>query len=219
MRNDLTVIYYTSNREKPEFEEKVRAHLLKTIGDLPLISVSQKPIDFGENICVGDIGISTQNAFRQFQIGAKAAKTKFVCSVEADSLYPKEYFEFVPPKDDVMYIPQFIFALFAQRGNVKLFARRFLCESAIVVGKDYIIETIDKQLEGMGKWSESFESGGKHDFLLYVGEYDTFNIPIPIISFKTDDNLHRKVPHSRRSKVYELPYWGSSHDLIKEYYG
>ena len=216
---DMTVIYYTSNREKPRFEEKIRQSLLETIGDLPLISVSQNPIDFGKNICVGDVGVSTQNAFRQFQIGAKAAKTKFVCSVEADSLYPKEYFEFMPPKDNVMYVPQFIFVLFAQRRHIKVFARRYLCESAIVVGRNYIIDIIDKQLDGMGQWSESFESGGKHRFLLYVGKHDRFDIPIPIISFKTDDNLHRRTPHSRRSKVYELPYWGSSHDLIRKYYG
>jgi len=219
IRTDLTVCYYTSNRERPEFEKKIRDSLLDVIGDLPLISVSQKPIDFGENICVGEVGASTQNAFRQFQVGAKAAKTRFVCSVEADCLYPKEYFEFIPPKDNVMYIPQHICVLYAQKGNVKMFARKFLCENAIVSGRDYMIDTIEKQLEGMGEWSKSFEAGGKHPFLLYVGESDTFDIPNPIITFKTDENMHRKTPHSRLSKVYQLPYWGKSHDLLRKYYG
>ena len=93
---DLTVIYYTSNKEKELFESRIRESILDMIGDIPLISVSQKPIDFGKNICVGDVGVCGHNLFRQFQIGAKAAKTKYVCNVEADALYPKEYFEFTP---------------------------------------------------------------------------------------------------------------------------
>jgi hypothetical protein len=215
--NDLTVIYYTSNREKPKFEEKIREALLKSTDGLPIISVSQKPIDLGENICVGNVGKSTQNAFRQAQIGMKAAKTKFVCTVESDSLYPKEYFQFIPPKNDVMYVPQHIFVLFAQKRNRKMFARKSLTESAIVCGRKYLIETIGKQLEGMGQWSNSFESGAKHRFLLNAGEHDTFKIQIPIITFKTDENLHRKTPHSRRSKTYELPGWGNSHELLMRY--
>ena len=60
-----TIIYYTANREKESFENKVRENILKVKGDLPVISVSQKPIDFGKNICVGDIGQNYLNAFRQ----------------------------------------------------------------------------------------------------------------------------------------------------------
>lgn len=50
-----TVVYYTSNKEHEYFENKVKKRLLKTIGDIPLISVSQKPMKgFGKNICVGE---------------------------------------------------------------------------------------------------------------------------------------------------------------------
>ena len=54
-----TIIYYTSNREDERFESRVRANLLKVCGNLPIISVSQKPIyGFGFNIPVGDVGVS-----------------------------------------------------------------------------------------------------------------------------------------------------------------
>ena len=99
-RKDLTVIYYTSNREKPEFENIIRQKILKTIGNTPLISVSHKPIKFGQNICVGDVGLSDYNIYRQMQLGCLEAKTKYVCTAEADCLYPPTgYFDFKPPEN------------------------------------------------------------------------------------------------------------------------
>ena len=67
----VTILYYTSNREGEEFEGRIRQNILNVKGDLPIISISHKPIDFGENICVGDVGVSGFNMFRQIQIGLK----------------------------------------------------------------------------------------------------------------------------------------------------
>ena len=71
---DLTVIYYTSNwldTHNPYFLENTKKQLLRAIGDLPLISVSQKPIVFGQNICVGETGRSHLNLYRQILEGVK----------------------------------------------------------------------------------------------------------------------------------------------------
>src|SRR5687768_2212371 len=100
---DATIIYYTSNREDSKFESKVQETLLKNCGGLPIISVSQKPIDLGTNICVGDMGVSGFNMFRQVQIACGAATTAFVISAEADCLYPPDYFEFSPPRLDACF--------------------------------------------------------------------------------------------------------------------
>ena len=106
-KNDLTVIYYTSNWldiHNPYFLENTKKQLLIAIGDLPLISVSQKPIVFGQNICVGDIGRSHLNVYRQILTGAKAAKTKYVATAEDDILYSYEHFHnYVPEKDRFAY--------------------------------------------------------------------------------------------------------------------
>ena len=99
---DLTVVYYSSCREDPVFEGKIRQALLDAIGDLPLISVTQQPVDFGENICVGDVGRSGHNVFRQYQIGVQAATTRFVAPAESDALYPPGWFASRPLSDDVL---------------------------------------------------------------------------------------------------------------------
>jgi len=100
---DTTIIYYTSNKETPEFEQRIINSLLKVCGNLPIISVSHKPIDLGKNICVGDVGTSGFNMFRQVLIGCKEAKTKFIISAEADCLYSPDYFKFIPERDDICY--------------------------------------------------------------------------------------------------------------------
>ena len=100
---DLTVIYYTSNREAPEFESRIMGHLLDVCGHLPIVCVSQKPVYMGKNIVVGDVGASGFNMFRQVQIACQEAKTRFVVSAEVDCLYPPDYFDFVPERDDACY--------------------------------------------------------------------------------------------------------------------
>ena len=102
--NDLTIIYYTANTIRDNTAAGVRDYLLKvTENKFPIISVSQKPINFGENICVGEIGKSKYNCYKQILIGVKEAKTKFVACAEDDTLYAKEHFEYRPPEGVFSY--------------------------------------------------------------------------------------------------------------------
>lgn len=99
---DLTIIYYTANyldETNPYFLENTKKQLVKAIGDLPLIVVSQKPVKPFEgysgdlsNIVVGDIGRSHLNIYRQILWGAEKAKTKYVAMAEDDILYSWEHF-------------------------------------------------------------------------------------------------------------------------------
>jgi len=97
------VIYISSNREKPEFEEKIIKDMLSKKGDLPVFSVSQKPMDLGTNKCVGDVGTSGFNFCRQLEMVIEMADVDYVVSCEADCLYSPDYFKFVPPKLDRVY--------------------------------------------------------------------------------------------------------------------
>jgi hypothetical protein len=215
--SDLTVVYYTSNRETELFENNIKQSLLDAIGDLPLISVSQKPIDFGKNICVGDVGVSSQNAFRQLQIGAMEAKTVFVAPVESDFLYSKEYFEVRPHRANVAYIMQPLWVCFHQRGYAKVFCEKPRgSESAIVVGREYLIGKLEFILKDVGKWGPLHAD--KFPYLLHVMKRRRHRISTPIITFKTDRNMHRKTPHSAKTKTRELAPWGSARDLITKYF-
>lgn len=217
---DLTIIYYTSNCEKPEFEERIRQTLLETIGDLPLISVSQKPINFGKNICVGDVGLSAQNAWRQFQIGAMEAKTKFVCSGEDDVLYAPDFFDFIPPEENAWYIAHPMYVLWNLRGKKRAFGlKQQGSESAVIVGREYLIGMIEELLEGHGegKWKKEPELHGSIPLLFKNANLKHFTTSVPSVTFKTEEDMHRRTFFKRGSITREIPYWGNSIDLINRY--
>lgn len=219
---DRTVVYYTSNREDEVFEQKIRKKLLASIGHLPLISVSQKPIDFGYNICVGDVGVSDQNVHRQLQIGALKATTPFIISAESDCIYPKEYFKFNPPIVDRAYRCDNVFILNKNGGG---FRRKAYSECGQIAGREYLIKSIDKFFEGKGQWSTEKIKG--HGLRYLFGYYhsldagdapwDFFHTVLPIINIKTDKGLHK----STRVNLYDkpvdiLPFWGSADQIRKE---
>lgn len=101
---DITILFYTANLITEFFAKNIQEHLLQSSeGNIPIISISQKPLDFGTNICVGDIGLSVYNIYKQIFIGAKEAKTKYVACCEDDTLYTPEHFNYIPPDDTFCY--------------------------------------------------------------------------------------------------------------------
>lgn len=170
MRKDATVVYYTSNQEDESFEKKIRQRILDTIGDMPLISVSQKPIDFGKNICVGNVGLSGHNVFRQLQIGAEAATTPFIISAESDVLYPKEYFEFVPPETDACYRYDNVYILWKYYTRIrKFYFRKAHTEGAQICGRKWLIERIKGTLDSKVIWSG--KEGHRKDLSFFTGKF------------------------------------------------
>lgn len=195
------------------FEENIKRHLLEQIDGLPLISVSQKPIDFGKNICVGDVGISGHNAFRQLQLGVQEAKTKYICTAESDMVYPKEYFDFVPPRDDFFYIAMPLYVLFNQRGFKRKFSPKDRgSESAMVASRDLVLGRMEIMFRGWDMWGPI----GGEVFLLRKQKFEYFYIN-PVITFKTDQNMHRRTPHDAKTKLDEIPYWGNIGDVIRKF--
>jgi len=101
---DLTLIYYTDNSMDEDVAKRIREYALEvTQNKYPVVSVSQKPIDFGENICIGEVGKSKYNLWKQVLIAAQAAKTKYVACIEDDTLYSPDYFTYRPADDVISY--------------------------------------------------------------------------------------------------------------------
>lgn len=202
-----TIIYYTSNREDERFEQVIRDQILRAAGDIPIISVSQKPIDFGYNICVGNVGISNQNAHRQFQIGCEAATTEYVHSAESDTLYPSEYFRFIPNDLNHAYrTPIYLF----KRGK-PYFYRKRASESATVVGREYVIKAINKSLQNRGLWRCTLETAKEVPYTFRHGNWKPFRLNVPIVNIKTPNQMHQW--HGYDEMVEELPLWGNAKDI------
>jgi len=108
---DLTILYYTANAIYEKAVEKIRDYLLEvTENKYPIISVSQKPINFGHNICVGEIGKTKYNLYKQILIGVREVTTKYVACAEDDTLYAKDHFLKRPPNGVFSYDNNYWFA-------------------------------------------------------------------------------------------------------------
>ena len=206
--NDVTILYYTSNREKPDFEKKIIANLLKVCGELPIISISQKPMDLGKNICVGDVGASGFNMFMQVKIGCEAATTKFVISAEADCLYPPDYFQYVPPRDDIPYRNTNLYVMPDKRDF--FFYKEEGATHAQIVGRQCYLDRLNLLFKDAPKWSVEEKNFPRERGLgLDVfPKFEYFRTKNPVFQVKTHLGM-RYFTHSERIPIPDLPYWGS----------
>jgi hypothetical protein len=116
-------------------------------GVYPIISVTQKPVNLGQNICVGEIGQSYYNLYKQLYLGALGVKTKYVAFVEDDTLYNVEHFSYRPPADDVFCYNRHFWFLDKEYFWTKEHVGGF----STIVGKkslvDYLSQVFDKYPE------------------------------------------------------------------------
>lgn len=216
MASDSTIIYYSSNREKPDFEKRVMENLLKVRGDLPIVSVTQTHPGPVEGLITGDVGVSGFNMFRQVQMALELVKTKFVISAEADCLYPPDYFQFMPERDDVCYRNSNLYVMPDARDY--FFYKEEGATHAQVVGTEFYKERLDSYFYGAPEWSpteKNFpkERWGKEDVF---DEIEYFRTENPVFQIKTHRGM-RYFTHSDRTPIHGLPYWGNGRN-IRAYY-
>ena len=220
MNGELTVIYCSSNREMEQFESRIRQNILDVCDGLPIVCVSQKPIPgFGENVVVGDVGASGFNFFRQSLIACKTAKTRFVVSAEADCLYPPDYFQFVPPREDKCYRNSNLYVMPQHRAW--FWRKPEGATHAQVVSREFYIDRLEKLFYGAPEWSLEERNFPKERWKMedvfgrnQIKFYESEN---PVIQIKTSQSM-RHYTHSERVDIHELPYWGTGTDFRRKWY-
>jgi hypothetical protein len=232
MTQDLTLLYYTANLITDHFAERVRSHLERCVEQLspagealPIVSVSQKPIAFGRNICVGDIGASTYNVYKQILIGAEAATTPYIACCEDDTLYPPEHLAYRPPTRDV-----FAYNLnrwwIEPEGHYR--HRRRPNMSACIASTALMVEALRerfakfptpstdrKQLNGWGEPGRYEENLGlPQRALLY------FETSAPVVSFDHKPSLGGIRRRGAGDVIQDdLPPWGNGRELWSVVHG
>lgn len=146
--NNRTIIYYTDDSLPDNFASRIRELLLKSAGSISIISVSQKPLDFGHNICVGDIGRSHLSMYRQLLAGGEYIDSDYVVLAEHDCLYTPEHINWTPPQKDIFYYN--INHWFAQwnsrryKGEYSYYRRKPL--SQLICAKDIFIKAVEEKV-------------------------------------------------------------------------
>ena len=218
---EVTVVYYTASSEDIAFEARIRGHLLSRIGDLPLISVSQKPLPgFGNNICVGEHDNCYGNLFRQVYIALQEVQTPWVLTAEADFLYPLEYFTFVPPRKApyYRYKPVYVHYNLNGKSDPKFFLKG-TSNGAQMINRDYWLTTMEWTLNGEKEWFSKDDPVPPAPRVQTDKRY-LWGSNIPAITFKTGNGVRRLTDvRNKNIATYHLPYWGRADDLRKEMFG
>jgi hypothetical protein len=225
MIKDLTCVYYTANKALPSFMASTQEQLLKSIGLTPIISISQKPIDLGTNICVGNIGSSTLNIYRQSLIGAKAATTKYIAMVEDDILYTPSHFEHIPTPGVFAYnkniwgIYTWTEPLFSYKGRRNL--STLICERElyIKVMEERFAKYPDEKTAPLHLWGEptKYES----QLGVTVNKAEFYYSKDPTIMFSHPEALGYQGLGKRKKLGLKptpvLKYWGKASEVLSIY--
>lgn len=156
-----TIIHITDNSLTEEIAALCQRVLVREAREIPIISVSQKPMDFGRNICLGEIGRNWISLYKQLLAGADAAETDWIVVCEHDCLYTYEHLSYQPDDESVFWY-NYNCWLVQWGGNhpelngMYSYWPRRLALSQLICHKDLLRRSVTERLEIL-------EHGGKMD--------------------------------------------------------
>lgn len=217
MCKDTTILYLTDNILDERLAEVCKKHLLKAADGKRIVSVSQKPIDFGDNICVGDIGREGININKQARAGLEHINTKYVAVAEHDCIYDKEHFNFIPEDDRYFYfnsncwIMQYYNKKHPEYNGMFSYKLRHL-HSQMITGRDNMLEMENEHIEILSDRENNRKRWLRARKRVLHTYADWFCTKIPNIDVRHDNNF----TGSRRGKKrrWELKPWGTMEDIL-----
>ena len=185
--------------------------------NLEIISVSQKPMNFGKNI-VMDLPSETQSIFKQIYRGLQETKAEIVYLAEHDVLYHPSHFEFEPRYKAHFYYNSNIWQVDAETGQA-LF-KRSKRTSQLVIYKDALIQYLDKLRERIEKGGYKSSLGVSPMTHQIHGIRNrglrSFTSEYPNIDIRHKDNLSKFV-HTNEELFDSVHGWGKTLGRFKEF--
>ena len=221
------IVYYTDNRLDEKIMRRCQEQIKKS--GLPIVSVSLKPINFGDNIVLPlERGYLTM--VKQILAGLEKIKTDAVFLCEHDILYHPSHFQFRPPKKDIFYYNQNKWRLRISDGHLVYHDCKSL--SQLCADRKILIKHYKKRIALMEKVGFSRRMGfepGSHNRPERVDDFksEDWRSEFPNIDIRHGQNLtetrwqvsefnsssQRRVSRSWK-EADELPWWGSGKNII-----
>lgn len=209
-----TVIYYTDHRIEQTLARVVIKQLQKSAMYIPIVSVSQKPMNLGNNICVGEKPRCNRSILEQILVGLeKAPKGSIIYLVEHDVIYHTSHFAKIPNQKNALYYNRSRFHWQPMLPNyLPSLGDRAL--SQLVCYREYLMDTIKEWLSTSDDPTISTR---------FPARFFDFKSDKPNIDIRHGDNFtrsgHRKGRYSRgkqKGLVDNLPGWGSPKHMAKK---
>jgi hypothetical protein len=226
---DITIIFYTANVISEGFAAAIREQLVIAACGIPIISVSQKPMpNFGQNICVGDIGRSHVNIYKQALIGAQAATTtSYVAMCEDDVLYHPSHFTCHRPVTFAYNMNKWTVHTWDKHPRFSQKHRAVF--SQCIAPREMLIQNLterfSKNLSEHDLKIHFAEPGRFHDSYLGITstKEEFFSSHPNIVFFHVDAMAMTEGPGKKHAHVGEIAEsvepWGAARDVLLKYVG
>jgi hypothetical protein len=144
------IIYYTDNQLPEPIFSTVQQQILKA--NLPIVSVSLKPINFGKNFVI-NLPPNIVTMIKQIIKALEESNSKYVFFCEHDVLYPVTHFDFTPLKDNIYYYNANVWR-WRYPQNKAIRYDRLISLSGLCVYRKLVLEHYKKRLEKIveNKW-------------------------------------------------------------------
>lgn len=235
---DKTIIYTTDNSLDDQIANKCKEELKKIAGNIPIISVSHKPVlDLGINIALGEMKRCWMSLYLQLQTGLMMAKTKHVIIAEHDCLYTPEHLEWTPPRDDTFYYNENVW--FVQwggnhpelNGMYSTYWDTRMALSQLITNRELLLNSINeriyffnnglksiqhagepgvaKDVQKAAKWAISGRPVHLQKLLEnHITKYNAKTFKTKLPNLDIRHSSNFTGPKRGKNRRYELPYWG-----------
>lgn len=216
--NDLTVIFLTVNKVPEKWAEYHRQVLTEAIRDTPIITISKKPMDWGNNM-IQEGEPSVPNIYRQLLRGCLVATTPYIAVVEDDTLYHKSHFEYRPPMDT--------FAFNGHRWGIFTWGRPFyyykdrISNACMIAPRELAIKSLEERFE---KYPENSlgELGKEKGTTIDRRKSIIYWSDVGIVYFSHVNSLDPTEQHKTKKpgvvQAYDIPYWGTAEEIKKRWW-
>lgn len=219
--DDITVVYYSANRVPEAFAATIRAQIAQSAKGLPIISVTHRPIDFGDNYVV-DFPYHHLSIYKQALLGAQYAKTKYLALTEDDVLYSPAHFKYRPQQAKFAYnIAYWGLYTWTKPPVLSWKGRRNL--SQLICEREAFIRVVEERLALDNRGEIIWGEPGKYEARLglSVNNTETFYAHPANIMFSHETAMAFGNLGTRKRlgelRAYEVPYWGHAEEILKIY--
>lgn len=211
--NDLTVIFLTLNKVPEGWAKYHRKVIEEAIGDIPVVSISRKPLEWGLNMIQNEEP-SVSNIYRQILRACNASKTPFISIVEDDTLYHKSHFQYRPPMDTFGFNGH-RFGLFTW-GKPFYYYKDRISNACMIAPRKLVIDSLterfkkypDTNIGELGK--EKGTTLNRHKTHIFWSEIAVVYLSHVNSLDPTEQHKSKKPSHVQ---AYDIPYWGQAEDI------
>ena len=219
------IVYYTDNLLDKKIMKACQKRIKKS--GLPIVSVTLKPLDFGDENIVLPLERGYLTMFKQILAGLEELDTDVAFLCEHDVLYHQTHFKFRPPQKNIYYYNMNIWQLRVSDGHAVYFDAKRL--SQLCGDRKFLIEHFKKRIELIEKLGFSRRMGfepGTHNRPERVDDFkaEGFRSEFPNVDVKHNKNLtsarwHQSEFRSQKNcqnwqEADEIYGWGKGNTII-----